>query len=308
MKTKSILLISCIFCTSLLANDVSTIKPMGNIYGSNGGIQKTGKFKLGIIHDIMIKNKAYNGDTQIQNDKQREVKVESTKYKFKYGFENNTELSMILPYIKSESSDKTTNYKNEGLQDIQLMLRYGLMNPKKGDLFYLSMGIGIDLPTGETNKKFSTTKGDKIIADKQLGTGSYDYIAHFGFTKLFQVSRIDASIKYQDNRLGDNNYEKGDVLSLNAGYNYAFTKSFDLQLELDAKYLNKNKTNDIENDASGGDTIYLTPGFHYRVIKPFSFGMVVPIVVKRDMNYNETKKVGGLSEDKRIVFKIEYTF
>ncbi len=306
-KRISLFISCCLFSISLTANqvnDIITIKPMGNIYGSNGGIQKEDKFKIGIIYDIMTKSKAYNGSTQIQNDKQRKVKVESTKYKFKYGFKNYTELSMIIPYVKSESSDKTRNYKNEGLQDIQLMLRYGLMNPKKGDPFYLSIGVGIDLPTAKTDKKFY----DKIIADKQLGTGSYDYIGHIGFTKLFQVSRIDASIKYQDNRLGDNNYEKGDVLSLNAGYNYAFTRLFDLQIEVDAKFLKKNKTNGVENDASGGDTIYLTPGFHYRIIKSLSFGAVVPIVVKRDMNYDKVKKVGGLSEDKRVVLKLEYTF
>ncbi len=303
MKTK-LIFACCILSTSIIANEITTIKPMGNIYGSNGGIQKAGKFKIGIIHDVMNKNKAYDGSTEIQNDKQREVKISSTKYKFKYGFKHDMELSLIVPYVKSESSDKTKSYSNSGVQDLQLMLRYGLMSQKNGSPFYLSMGFGVDLPTAETNKKFY----DKIIADKQLGTGSYDYISHIGFTKLFQVSRIDASIKYQDNRLGDNYYEKGDVLSVNAGYNYAFTRSFDLQLEVDAKFLNKNKTNGLENDASGGDTIYLTPGFHYRVIKPLSIGMVVPIVVKRDMNYDEKKKVGGLSEENRVVFKLEYTF
>ena len=301
----SLLLGSCIVTTALFSNNIeSYIKPMGNIYGSNGGIQKVGKFKIGIIHDVVTKDTAYNGSTQIQNDKQRVSKSISTKYKFKYGFENDIELSAIVPYIKSESSDITKSYKNEGLQDIQLMLRYGLLSQKDDHPFFLSVGFGVDLPTAQTNKKFY----DTIIPEKQLGTGSYDYIGHLGFTKLFRVSRIDASIKYQENSLGDNEYEKGDVFSINAGYNYAFTKSFDLQLEVDAKFVQKDRTNGIENTASGGDTIYLTPGFHYRIIKPLSFGMVVPIVIKRDMNYDEVKKVGGLSEDKRLVLKLEYTF
>lgn len=201
---------SSLFLTSLLANSTTTIKPMGNIYGSNGGIQKASKFKIGIIHDIVTKDTAYNGSTKIQNDKQRRVKSESTKYKFKYGFKKNIELSAIVPYVKSESSDISKSYRNEGLQDLQLMLRYGLLSQKDGDPFFLSVGVGIDLPTGETNKKFY----DTIIPEKQLGTGSYDYIGHLGFTKLFRVSRIDASIKYQENNLGDNGYEKGDVLSL----------------------------------------------------------------------------------------------
>ncbi len=301
---KSILLTSCILTTSILANESTQIKPMGNIYGSNGGIQKAGKFKIGIIYDNIIKNTAYNGSKKIQNDKQREVEVESIKYKFKYGFKGEVELSAILPYVKSHSSDKTKDYQNEGLQDIQLMLRYGLMSQKKGNPFYLSIGAGLELPTASTDKLFY----DNIIPEKQLGGGSTDYIGHIGFTKLFIVSRIDASIKYQQNNLGDNNYEKGDVLAINAGYNYAFTKCFDLQLEIDAKFINKDKTNNIQNNASGGDTIYLTPGFHYRVVKPLSIGMVIPIVLKRDMNYDSKKKVGGLSEDNRVVFKLEYTF
>ena len=195
MKKKLILLASCILSTSLIANTNNTtkIKPMGNIYGSNGGIQKAVEFKLGIIYDSMTKDTAYNGSTKIQNDKQRKSTSTSIKYKFKYGFENKTELSVIVPYVKSKSSDISKSYTNEGFQDIQVMLRYGLMSPKKGDSFYLSIGAGLDLPTAETNKKFY----DRIIAEKQLGTGSYDYIGHIGFTKLFQVSRIDASIKYQ---------------------------------------------------------------------------------------------------------------
>ena len=286
------------------SNFENSIKPMGNIYGSNGGIQKAGKFKIGVIYDTVTKDTAYNGSTKIQNDKQRRVRTESTKFKFKYGFENDIELSAIVPYIKSHSSDITKSYKVEGIQDLQLMLRYGVMSQKKGDPFYLSIGFGVDLPTAQTNKEFYST----VIPEKQLGTGSYDYIGHIGLTKLLQVSRIDASIKYQQNNLGDNGFEKGDLLSINAGYNYAFTKSFDLQLEIDAKFVQKNKTNGIENKASGGDTIYLTPGFHYRIIKPLSVGMVVPIVIKRDMNYDEVKKVAGLSENSRAVFKLEYTF
>ena len=301
---KLILLASCIVSTPLIANTSDTIKPMGNIYGSNGGIQKAGKFKIGIIYDTVTKNTTYNGSTKIENKKQRRSRSRSIKYKFKYGFRNNTELSLIVPYIKSQSSDISKSYSIEGFQDLQLMFRYGLMSPKKGDPFYLSLGIGVDLPTGKTNKKFY----NKIIAEKQLGTGSYDYIGHIGFTKLFSVSRIDASIKYQQNNLGDNNYEKGDLLALNAGYNYAFTKSFDLQLEVDAKFIAKDKINGLTNDASGGDTIYLTPGFHYRIIKPLSIAIATPIVIKRDINYDSVKKVGGLSEDKRVVFKLQYTF
>lgn len=306
MKINKSLLSGYIITTSLIANtnNITKIKPMGNIYGSNGGIQKEDKFKIGIIHDIVTKNNTYKGSTQIQNDKQRKSESISTKYKFKYGLKYNLELSAILPYVKTQSSDISKNYTNEGLQDLQVMLRYGVLSQKKDDPFFLSIGFGVDLPTGETDKRFY----GKIIPEKQLGTGSYDFIGHIGLTKLFHYSRIDASIKYQENRLGDNGYEKGDVLSINTGYNYAFTKSFDLQLEIDAKFINKDRTDGKVNNASGGDMIYLTPGFHYRISEPLSIGAVIPIVVKRDMNYDSAKKVGGLSEDKRTVFKLEYTF
>ncbi len=309
---KSILLGSCLITTTTFANDITKIKPMGNIYGSNGGIQKPGKFKIGIIYDLVTKNQAYNGNDKIIDNKKRDITTKSTKFKFKYGFYNGIELSTVIPHLdmkwSSFESGQIYHNTNSGLQDIQLMLRYGLLNQKKGDSFYLSIGAGVELPTGQTNKTFSNSKGNVIIASKQLGTGSYDYIGHIGFTKLFHHTRIDASVKYQQNNLGDNQFEKGDVLALNVGYNYAFNKSFDLQLEIDAKMASKDKEKDIINLASGGNTIYITPGFHYRIMKPLSIGMVIPIVIKRDMNYDVVKSVGGLSEDNRVVFKLEYTF
>lgn len=311
----TILLCNAILSTSLMANSTNNttkIKPMGNIYGSNGGVLKEGKFKIGIIYDTFSKDTAYNGDNEVIDNQKRDIKYSSTKFKFKYGFQNNLEASVVIPYMDmrwdSFKARKTYSNTNKGLQDIQIMLRHGVFNQKKGDDFSLSIGFGIELPTAQTNKKFHTSKGDKIIASKQLGTGSRDYIGHLGFTKFFNRSRIDSSIKYQQNNLGDNQFEKGDVLALNIGYNYAFTKSFDLQLELDAKYANKDVEKGITNEASGGDVIYLTPGFHYRIQKDLSIGMVVPIIIKRDMNYDSVKKVGGLSENTRTVLKLEYTF
>ncbi len=121
-------------------------------------------------------------------------------------------------------------------------------------------------------------------------------------------SRIDFSTLYQYTTKGDNDYEFGDKLMWNLGYSYAVNKKFDLQLELDGKHFKKDISNGNEVASSGGNFLYITPGFHYKFNKTFNLSFAYAKAIKRDNNYDSVAKTGGLSEDSRYSFRVVYSF
>ncbi|MBL0686278.1 MAG: transporter [Sulfurospirillum sp.] len=203
------------------------------------------------------------------------------------------------------------NLENSGMGDSQVITRYEILNQMKGAPLFLAVGAGMKLPTGSTNNSFSTPMGErqpKQTQPMQLGSGSYDYIAEIGASKIIPNSRIDAHLIYFLTTEGKNDYKFGDKLKWNLGYSYAITKYFNIQLELDGMHLAKNELEGNSVDSSGGNFIYLTPGIHIVPSKKFDLSLGYMHMVHRDNNYNSIDMVGGLSEDYRVIARLGYNF
>ena len=309
---KKILFISSVVASTLLANNT----PMANVYGSQGVVFPKGMLKMVLISDTLTKDKAYNGSDEIVDNKQRTIDINLIKYKIRYGLGNNFDITVIPTFISKElnyinpKNNKSYNNTNSGLGDTFIFTRYQLTNQKKGDALFSSLGFVVKLPTGGTSKEFDTPKGLQKTATLQLGSGSTDYMVELGLTKLLPKvnSRIDFSTLYQYTTKGDNNYEFGNKLMWNLGYSYAVTKKFDFQIELDGKHFKKDILNGNEVASSGGNFMYITPGFHYKFNKTFNLSFAYAKMINRDNNYDSVTKTGGLSEDSRYSFRAVYSF
>ena len=310
------------FCTLSAAEMSSKMGniPLGNVAGSTGNVFPKGKSRLVLKHMSLSKDGAYNGDDEVNDIKKREMNIQMTHLLYRYGLGNGFDIRAAVNYVQKKQTQTipmgpmagiSFDLKNSGMGDSKVVVRYELLNQKKGAPLFLAVGAGIKLPTGSTNKSFNTPLGEKQPNETQpmqLGSGSFDYIAEIGATKLLPNSRIDAHMIYVLTTEGKNDYEFGDKFKWNLGYSYAINKYFDVQLELDGMHLAKNRYQGNSVDYSGGNFIYVTPGIHIIPNKKFDLSLGYMHMVYRDNNYDSSTNTAGLSEDYRFVLRAGYNF
>jgi len=309
MKNISILL--------LFIGSISFIQatPKKNICGNSGVVFPKDKLRMVVKYGSLTKDTAYNGNDKVNDSKKRILKFKQTMFAAKGGLGNKFEYIALIPYVSKTlnqtAGGKNFDMTNSGLADISLITRYSLSNQKKGDFAFTSVGFGIKLPTGSTNKTFYTPKGIKNpnqTQTLQLGSGSYDYIGELGFTKFIKTSRVDASINYTHTTNGDNDYRFGNRIKWNIGYLNSINDILSVQLELDGIYLKKNRYKNKYVDSSGGKFICITPGFQIQLNKNIDLSIGYSKMIKRDNNYDSANKIGGLSEDHRLLVRLGYIF
>jgi hypothetical protein len=313
---KSSLPLTIATCTIALASiaNADSIKPMGSIIGGNGVVFPEGKKRFVAKYVSMDKSYAYNGSEKAKDTKNRKQEVNNINYTLRYGLGNNFDIRGILPYVSKKLTmnhpvnKKVYQSSNKGLGDMKIIGKYQLLSQKRKDPIFLSVGLGLKLPTGSTNKTFDTIKGEERTPTMQLGSGSVDYITEVGITKFMKNSRIDAHTMYTFTNEGNHDFEFGDKLKWNLAYSYALNSNIDLELSLNGCKTEKNKQNGKEIDSSGFTVTYLAPSIHYRPNKIFDVSVTYSSVIDRDVNYDTATSTGGLGEDGKTIIRVGYNF
>lgn len=313
-KSTKLLTISAIAATTLQAT------PMGQIGGSNGIVYGEDKKRLVLNYQTLSKEDAYNGDKKVADPKNRSMDGKVLNVTYRQGLGYDMDIRFQLPYIsknmtqtipKGPKKGQQFSMKNDDIGDMKMVLRYNLLNQKKGDPLFLSIGGGLELPTGSTNKTFNTPMGAKTAKDTmtmQTGSGSVDYIFEIGATKMMPKSRIDFHTLYQINNEGKHDFEYGNKLVWNLSYGYELTPKIGLTLGVDGRKCDKQKQNGITNEASGGMFTFLTPSVSYKINKSIDISAGYSKMIKKDNNYDLATKTGGLSEDDKFLFRLGYNF
>ncbi len=289
--------------------------PKSNISGGNGMVLPNNKTRLIIKYISFLKNNAYDNDNKVEDLKNRKLKVKKIIFIMKKGVGHNTEVIVKIPDIYKNLNqtimNKNFNMTNSGIGDISLILKHELLSQKKGNFAFLCIGAGIKLPTGKTNKSFLTPIGIKK-PDKtqtlQLGSGSYDYRMGISFTKIINFSRIDANVHYIYTTKGSNDYKFGNSFHWNIGYVYSINNIFAIQIDFNGINLNKDKYKNNAINSTGGNFIYMIPGFQIRFNKQLDLSIGYSRMIKRDNNFDTKNNIGGLSEEYRFLARLGYTF
>lgn len=298
------------------------LKVIGPCNMSGGTIFKPGQMAVAMKYLYFEKDQLYDGNDEVSgtyNGKyNREQKV--MMLTVRRGISKKFDMRVSIPYYDKtlkrnafvgKAKETTVKSTVSGIGDINVIGRYSLFSQRDNDPYSLAVGIGVKMPTGDSDKKNPEPFSKKLEYSGpgfQLGTGSWDPKFEIGFTKRYIRSRVDSHLMYTWGNEGDHGLEKGDVLKYDLGYTYAVSKKYDLELELNAvsadKSLNDNKT--IEG--SGGNTIFLTPGVHYKMQNNYNISLAIPIVVYRDLNADDSNKKYNLGEDYRVVVKMVHMF
>jgi hypothetical protein len=179
----------------------------------------------------------------------------------------------------------------------------------------LSVNFGLKFPTGETNDKDSN--GVKFETEFQPGSGSWDYVVGVAVSKRAGSFSYHSNILYNKTNEGSQATEIGDSLSYNAAVSYRFNHNlhdhhhdaehshgdiqWDLMLELNGEKRGKNKLSGNSEQHTGGNTIFLSPGFR---VSSGKFGGFLSVSIPLVQHQNGEQA----DIDNRIVSGITYVF
>ena len=232
-----------------------------------------------------------------------------------YGVTDDLTLSARLPYLdrkdirEGEIEDGEAEAHNHGdsagIGDLSMLAQYRFF---KSDTVDASLIGGIKAPTGKTNVKDG---GEKLDVEFQPGSGSWDWL--LGVSSSISAGRfgIHGNVLYNLTTEGSRDTEIGDAFFYNLGVVYALFNgehsgvdhhshshiSWDVMLELNGEYRKKNEIDGKNEDNSGGDTIYLSPGIRVSSLAGWSLFLSVGKPVYDNLNGKQAdtdyRLVGG---------------
>ncbi|RWU06756.1 transporter [Pseudodesulfovibrio sp. S3] len=304
--------------------DTKPVKCIGLVNMSNGMVLPKGKVTASVKYRYVHKDSLYDGSKEKHGDyggKYDRVN-QSLQFTAKVGLFENFEARIMVPFWDKQVKRKPGNLAKpwdtdtvSGLGDVVVMGRYALMTQRSGDWMNLALGAGLKLPTGDADHEngWPYSIAHKYIGPGgQLGTGSWDPKFEVGATKFFGRSRVDAHMMYTVSGQGAHDSRKGNQFKYDLGYGYALNKYFDVELELNGVDQQRHWYDGTAAESTGGHTIYITPGVHWKMTESSHFSVGVPVVVYRYLNgYSATPERNsrfGLGEDFQVVTRIGFSF
>ncbi len=172
-----------------------------------------------------------------------------------------------------------------GLTDLWLS---GKMRVLSGASGHLSVLAGVKLPTGKDDETLSN--GEELEPSSQPGSGSVDYQAGLAYSRyLTPRITLDASGLYTL-RTEHDRFEVGDRADLGLALAYRLTEdvrapnNWSLFGELAGTWLDRDEEDGIENENSGGETLYLSLGARDRFSEHAALSLAPAIPIYQDTN------------------------
>ncbi len=234
---------------------------------NNIGLPKAdrGTFQLNLNYDWNNLNRLKAGDQRL-NDDTRQRETHTLLVEAGYSFTKHFSFDLFVPIIQQERTITTLNAPDRevtrGLGDIVILPKYSISDA-------LTVGLGIKLPTGESNAL--NERQIALPADLQPGSGAVDGILYLAYQRY---SGKRPSFGYYGNLIfrntGTNNsyfagssYAFGNELQLSTGISDRFMflgQLIDPSLRIQYRKRGKDFFEDQEFPGSGGDFLFINPG------------------------------------------------
>lgn len=193
-----------------------------------------------------------------------------TMFGVAYGMTEDLTISLKIPYeylrdireVHEDEPEEIHRHGNaKGIGDLTVLGQYRFVRTINNGLDAAVL-FGLRIPTGRTTD--TDDGGERFKTEFQAGTGSWDPIIGLAATKRVDALSLDANILYIIASKGSQDTDLGDVLNLNAAVSYrTFSNrniSWDLIIEANAEWKERQKTGGIRDEHSGGTVLFLSPG------------------------------------------------
>ena len=238
-----------------------------------------------------------------------------------YGIMDNITVGASIPYIERNNIRAAHNNmgvgeveaagNSSGISDVRLFGQYRFYHDSLQDL---SVTGGIKTPTGKTHVR--ETGGELFETDHQPGSGSWDTFFGLAYNRSFGRAGLSANVLYSWTTEGTQQTELGKAFNYNLALSYrmfsameehhhehnhnTFSVNYvDIALELNGDVRDKDKTNGLNDENSGGNIIYLSPGMRIGFAHSWSLYTSLGIPVVNDLNGKQSEPdyrvIGGVS-------------
>jgi hypothetical protein len=210
-----------------------------------------------------------------------------------YGVSGDLAVFGAVPFVDKRLELTTGGQRRarsaRGLGDIRLFGRYtAYQDDAPGRTFRVAPFAGIEAPTGEDDE---TDSFGRLPASVQPGSGSWDPFGGIVATYQTLQFQIDAQASYQANTEA-NDFEFGDVVRLDASLQYRLwprTLGGGVPgflygvLETNLVHKDKNESGGVDDENSGGITLFIVPAVQY-VTKRWIVETAVQLPVFQNLN------------------------
>lgn len=241
-------------------------------------------------------------------DATRDLEVIAVPSVLVYGFTEKFALIGIAPYLDKTFKAGGVERGDSGLGDVTLLGRYQVFQlDRPGETFRAQLLGGLKFPTGKDDER--DTLG-RLPQPLQLGSGSYDPIVAGVLTWQRLRWQADFDVTYKINTEA-NDFRFGNTLAQDAAFQY---RLWPWQLpergvphfvygviELNGVWAERSELSGSKIGASGGYTLFLSPGLQY-VAKRWVAEVSVQLPVVQELNGGQLKTDFILAGGFRIQF------
>ena len=262
---------------------------------------------------MVRKTKAYEESHRVGLPGSPEMTIEFVNARGVIGIHEDLTLTLDVPWLvknaKSGSGKSRTSVTTRGLGDVVLSGKWRFFKDQEiGGTTEIAAILGVKTPTGRDDER---NGGETLPQPLQSGTGSWDPIIGSAFTRQWDGGRwvLNADLIYRLTTEA-NDFEFGDILRFDVGAQYrVYPKKYDrydqltinLILEMNGRYEGRASADGETLRASGGTTLFASPGVQVIVRDDLLFESGVQIPFYRRLH-------GGLGDDYRFVFGLRWLF
>ena len=224
-----------------------------------------------------------------------------------YRFSRDITGILSIPYVFTEATYTNTSQTTNSLGDIAVLGKYSFYKDRLFSPTHELLGIlGVEFSTGSTSAKDST--GNLLTATQQPGSGTTDFILGGAWILRRPDFSLYGDLSYKIN--GNSSYQFGNPFALNAGLNYPIRKKFSLVGEINSQFTAQDRSNQqgpgvLSNGVvrdTGGETVYLSPGFQWRPAVAWGIQLGVQLPVYQNLRGTQ------LASNANITFGLTYRF
>lgn len=304
---------SCIFLSAL----VLTLVVSQNAVASCGAAScplnnhrylKSGWLQLGLSHEYINQDQIYVGSSRSfvgaipSHHDEVQTLNERNVFQFQYGITDKVGLNVDVPFIHREHShighedgqDIWESWNFSGLGDMVVSTQYALLTPSEEFEPYLSLVLGVKIPTGVAGLK--NGEGEEAEVTIQPGTGSLDGIVGLNYRQsLFSVPTASGAysalpltigVSYQFNGKGTYDYRFGNSLLTSVGTAYQFIDRANLLFQVNGRFQGFADvgTTGEPRENTGGTWIFASPGLSTKLSDAFSAQAFIQIPVYQNVH------------------------
>jgi len=228
-----------------------------------------------------------------------------------YGVSDDLTLALRLPHVQRFDAREAEHHHHDepgeggrgaeiaelgdpdGLGDTTLFGEYRFFQAAD-QRTHLALLAGIKAPTGDTGRGGG---GARLETELQPGSGSWDSLLGLAATHLGGPLSWDASLLYSFVNPGAQSTDLGDVFGYNLAASYRLggarppspydleqAHNWDLVMELNGEWRDREQIHDTDQGDSGGNVVYLSPGVRYLNGGGWSLALSLGVPVVQDLN------------------------